>query len=249
MSASLAPPPALDTGVRARARLVVRRAHKLLGDHPAALPLVLRLTPLGTSRRIHDGTQLVIEGFPRSGNTFAVFALRSAQPRPVEVTSHVHVPAQVEVAVDRGIPTLVAVREPIGTVTSLVIAAPHLPPHRALREYVHHHRRLLPLRDQISVADFEQITHDMGEVTRQVNRRFSTDFVPFEHTPENEAAVFAAIDAHHQELHGGTEHVVARPSAQRKAEQARVRSMVADPALAGLLDEAFGVYDEVRGSG
>jgi len=222
--------------------------HKALGDHPAALPVVLRLTPLGTARKIHDGTELVIEGFPRCGNTFAAFALRSAQPGPVDVTSHVHVPAQVEVAVRRGVPTMVAVREPVGTVTSLVIAAPHLPLDRALKEYVHHHQRLLPLRDGFLVTDFDEITHDMGAVTVAINDRFGTAFVPFVHTAEHEAGVFAAIDEHHQALHGGTEHVVARPSEERRAEQARMSDLVSSPSLAGLLEQAHGTYDEVRAS-
>lgn len=239
-------PPALATGPRARARLLVRRAHKRLGDHPAALPVILRLTPLGTTRRITERTQLVIEGFPRSGNTFAVFALRSAQPKPIEVTSHVHVPAQVKLAVRRGAPTVVAVREPLGTVSSLVIAAPHVPLDRALREYVHHHRQLLPLRDGFLVVDFTEITADMGAVTVAINERFGTAFVPFDHTPEHERAVFEAIDLHHQELHGGTEHVVARPSEQRRADQQRVRGQLQEPALAGLLEEARGVYAELR---
>lgn len=239
-------PPALATGARARARLAVRRVHKALGDHPAALPVVLRLTPLGTARRITDTTQLVIEGFPRSGNTFAVFALRSAQPGPVEITSHVHVPSQVKVAVRRGVPTVVCVREPVATVTSLVIAAPHLPLHRALHEYTHHHRQMLPFRHQVLVVDFDEITTDMGAVTQRINRRFATPFVPFEHTEANEAAVFAAIDAHHQQLHGGTEHVVARPSEERRAEQERVAALVRSPGLAGRLREAQAAYAALR---
>lgn len=226
----------------------MRRVHKLLGDHPAALPVVLRLTPLGTVRRIHDGTQLVVEGFPRSGNTFAVFALRRAQPGAVDVTSHVHVPAQVKLAVRRGVPTLLCVREPLGTTASLVIAAPHLPIDRALEEYVHHHRQLVPLLDGCLVADFEQITSDMGAVTVAVNERFGTAFVPFDHTPEHQAEVFAAIDEHHHQVHGGTEHVVARPSEQRKADQARVHELLASSALAGLVAEAEGTYAEVRGT-
>jgi hypothetical protein len=234
------------TGARARTRLLVRRAHKRLGDHPAALPVILRLTPLGTARRITDRTQLVIEGFPRSGNTFAVFALRSAQPAPVEVTSHVHVPAQVKLAVRRQVPTVVAVREPLGTTSSLVVAAPHVPVERALREYVHHHRQLLPLQDGFLVVDFTEITSDMGAVTVAINERFATSFVPFDHTSEHEAAVFAAIEAHHQEVHGGTEHVVARPSEQRRADQRRVLDQLQGPELAALLEEARGVYAALR---
>jgi hypothetical protein len=220
--------------------------HKALGDHPAALPVVLRLTPLGTARRITAGTQLVVEGFPRSGNTFAVFALRSAQPGAVDITSHVHVPSQVKVAVRRDVPTVVCVREPVATVTSLVIAAPHLPLHRALHEYTHHHRQMLPFRDQVLIVDFGEISTDMGVVTQRINQRFGTSFVLFEHTAANEAAVFAAIDAHHQELHGGTEHVVARPSEERRAEQARVTALVRSPALADQLRQAQAVYDELR---
>lgn len=231
--------------VRGRLRLALRRAHKRLGDHPAALPVVLRLTPLGTTRRITDDTVLVVEGYPRSGNTFAVFALRAAQPGPVAVTSHVHVPAQVKLAVRRGVPTVVAVREPLGTTASLVVAAPHLPLDRALREYVHHHRQLLPLQRDVLFVDFTEITTDMGAVIRRTNERFGLDLVPFEHTPENAAAVFAAIDEHHHELHGGTEHVVARPSELRRAEQDEVRRRLTAPELAPLLAEARAVYDEL----
>ncbi|OWY58780.1 hypothetical protein B7486_78135, partial [cyanobacterium TDX16] len=147
-----------------------------------------------------------------------------------------------------GLPTLLCVREPLGTTTSLVIAAPHVPIDRALREYVHHHRQLVPLLDACLVADFEQITSDMGAVTVAVNERFGTAFVPFEHTPAHEASVFEAIDRHHHEVHGGTEHVVARPSAQRRADQEHVRELLASPALAGLVAEAEAAYAEVRGT-
>src|SRR5436853_2842515 len=57
----------------------LRRARELLGDDPVFLPLVLRATPTGTVRRLTDATQLVIEGMPRSGNTFAFFAIMHAE--------------------------------------------------------------------------------------------------------------------------------------------------------------------------
>ena len=44
---------------------------------------------------VDGGTQMVIEGFPRSGNTFAVFAFRHAQRRDIRVAHHLHAPAQV----------------------------------------------------------------------------------------------------------------------------------------------------------
>ena len=53
------------------------RTKNFFGHEPIFLPILLRLTPLGTSRQITPATDLVIEGFPRSGNTFTTFGSRA----------------------------------------------------------------------------------------------------------------------------------------------------------------------------
>jgi hypothetical protein len=223
----------------------LRAARRLLGDHPAFLPIVLRATPQGTSRRITDRTELVIEGFPRSGNTFAFYALGLAQRqagRRADVSSHVHTVSQVRAAVARGVPTLVVIRRPVDVVTSLLIAAPHVSLTSALAEYVHHHRRLLPLRDRFVIGTFDQVTTDFGEVTARVNERFGTAFACFEPTDDNTDAVFAAIEENHRVLHGGTENVVPRPSQRRRAEKDWLLDQLAAPRYGVLLAEADEVF-------
>ncbi len=87
------------SGGRVLVKRGIRRAHELLGDAPFFLPLQRLLTPESArDRAITERTQLVIEGFPRSGNTFASKAFTLAQDRPVVVASHVHLPAQVKLA-------------------------------------------------------------------------------------------------------------------------------------------------------
>ena len=58
--------------------------------------------------------------------------------------------------------------------------------------------------------------------------------------------MFAAIEANHQVLHGGTENVVPRPSAARRAEKDWLLDQLAAPRYAGMLEHAAGVYDEYR---
>lgn len=231
-------------------RRALRRARELLGDDPRFLPIVLRATPLGTSRAITSSTQIVIEGFPRSGNTFAVFALKHAEAqhgREVAISSHVHVPAQVKLAVGRRVPTLLVVREPVDAVASLLVAAPHVRPAAALREWSHHHRELLPWRGGFVVGGFDEVTGDFGAVTAAVNARFGTDFAIFEATPENLQAVIEAVDAHYAATYGGraSERVVPRPSAARRADSARVQEVLASDALAELVADARAVYAEL----
>ncbi len=227
-------------------RRALRRIHRRLGDHPAALPLILRATPLGTERAITDRTELVIEGYPRSGNTFAVFAFQHAQPREVVVASHVHVPAQVVRAVQREVPTLVVVREPVATVASLVIAAPHVTLQRAFREYTHYHEILLPHRQGFVLADFDQVTTDLGSVITEVNRRFGTEFAPFVHTVEVEAEVLRAIDAHHLAVHGGAEDLAPRPSGARTTRSETIVRAADGAALAKDRASARRVYEAIR---
>ena len=231
------------SGLRAAGRRRLRRVHKRLGDDPRWLPIVLRATPLGTSRRIDDETELVVEGFPRSGNTFAVFAFRDAQVRAVKVTSHVHVPSQVRLAVRRGLPTVVTIRPPRPTIVSLVIAAPHLSLRTALEEYIHHHELMLEVHDGLELATFDQITGDLGAVIDRVNHRWATDFARYENDPVSDARVFAAIDAHHRALHGDTEHVVPRPSTSRREEATRLARALDRPELAEEVARAQATYE------
>jgi hypothetical protein len=227
-------------------RRALRRGRELVGDHPAFLPLVLALTPEGFARAIGPRTQLVVEGYPRSGNTYAATAIAMAQPGGLVVATHVHVPAQVKRAVARGLPTLFVVRHPIDAVASTIVAAPHIRPAAALREYDHHHQEVLPLADRLVVATFEQVTTDLGGVVARLNQRFAIALVPFDHTDASEAAVQGEIERHYDVVHGRTgERAVPRPSEARRDETARVRAVLTAPALAELLSRAERTYQSM----
>lgn len=244
VAADPAQPAAFDTtSPRARARRVLRAVRNRLSDDPRFLPIVLRATPMGTAKGIQPNTVLVIEGFPRSGNTFAYFALRSLLPEHQHIATRVHTPSQVALAVKRGLPTLYVIREPLSTITSLVVAAPHVPIAAAIHEYVHHQREVLQYRSGFVVGEFARVTSDLGGITAEVNERFGTDFPLFDATDDNVRAVFAAIDAHHLDVWGGSANVLPRPSEDRRADKDWVAAQLARPEHRSRLDEAHAVYE------
>jgi hypothetical protein len=237
--------PFTQSSWRYQSRRALRWTRQRLGDDPVFLPVVLRATPTGTVRRLTEDTQIVIEGFPRSGNTFACFALtlaeRQAGREPV-VSSHVHTPSQVKAAVGQRFPTVVVIRRPLDVITSLLIAAPHVRFDSAIKEYTHHHRQILPYRDRFVVGSFDQVTSDFGEVTERINSHFGTSFARFDPTEANTESVFAMIEENHRLLHGGTENVVPRPSTARRAEKDWLIEQLTAPRYAALFDEAEAVY-------
>ena len=85
---------------------------------------------------VNHTTQLVIEGFPRSGNTFSVIAFEHAQREAVRIAHHLHVPAQIIRAARWQIPSIVLIRDPVDAVASLLIRHPAMSASRALVYYV-----------------------------------------------------------------------------------------------------------------
>lgn len=196
-----------------------------------------RLRQLGVQR----GTDLVIEGFPRSGNTFAVVAFESAQPAPLSVAHHLHVPAQVLRAAAWQRPVLLLARQPADAVVSWLQRNPRLDAAASLREWIWFYEAVRPVLNECVVATFDQVTGDFGAVTRRVNARFGTAFAAFQHTPENVAAVFATIDRGAAAA-GRTAAQVARPKAERADRQQAVRGRLEAPSCRGLLARADELY-------
>ena len=235
------------------ARDVLRRSvfevKTFIARYPAiALPIARRRH----GQPVDPATRLVIEGFPRTGTSFAYAAFLMAQPEPVRVAAHVHAPAQVIEGVRGGIPVLVIARDPRETVLSFVVRNPHIALDRATRAYLRFYEPLLPLREGFVVGSFPDVTADFGAVIRRVNQRFGTEFGIFEHTPENVSAVFAQIDKdYRRRLPEGErlEREVARPSRVRDQMKERIRAEWDSSHLTSVRGRAESVYERLTDDG
>lgn len=211
---------------------------------PLALP-VARLRR-GHGEVVSRQTEIVIEGFPRAGSSFAVAAFRRAQGRPVKVAHHVHAPAQVMAGVRWGIPALVLIRRPEDSVLSLVIRSPEIPLAQALTAYERFYRPLLPARDGFVAASFDDVVDDFGEVIDRINGRYGTRFARFEHTEENVASILAEIEDDYLTRDPPGDHferIVPRPSERRVQLKEELRERYRGPALAEARDRADALYD------
>src|SRR5262245_45373054 len=95
---SRAPEPRAAPALTKAWRLATLRhvARSRFTEHPAIyLPFARRKYPGPSPKVIDADTELVIDGYMRSANTFAVYAFQMAQRRPVRLAHHLHAPAQV----------------------------------------------------------------------------------------------------------------------------------------------------------
>lgn len=152
---------------------------------------------------VNKDTEIVIEGFAGSANSFAVTAFQMAQLRPVKIAHHTHQSSQIIFAAKENIPALVLVRQPERAVLSTILRSPFLPQIRqspvpvfkgTLKRYIFFYENVMPYRDRCVVADFNSVTHDFGMIIRQINSKYGTSFIEFEHTKENVDRCFALMD-------------------------------------------------------
>jgi hypothetical protein len=194
-------------------------------------------------RIVEADTELVVEGFQRSGNTFAVIAFEVAQPDPVKLAHHLHAAAQIVAAVRMGIPTLVLIRDPDESVLSHMVREPGITVRQSLANWVRFYDAVVPLRDRVVMADFCDVTTDFGRVVREVNGRFGTRFGEFRHTEANVARCFELIEERNRERYGAvTETTVARPSAERNARKGELRRELEDASSEKLRSRARAIY-------
>lgn len=219
-----------------------------LADHPRLFYPVMRRRAAYRGVLISEQTELVVEGYPRSGNTFAVAAVQFAQARPVVIARHTHAPAQVIEAARRGLPTLVLLRDPRDASMSLVIREPQISLALALRRYVRFYSRLAPFHNSFIVATFAQVTTDFGVVIERLNARCGLDLAPFQHTPENCARVFEMVEEMERKTLGGQlrETRVARPSAVRDTLKMGLIHAFEDPEYRSLLDTCYSLHREFQ---
>lgn len=208
----------------------------LLGPEPAA--------PNPVTKK----AEIVIEGFPRMGNTFAHIAFKMAQNRPIEIGHHTHAAAQIVAAVRLNIPTIALIRKPEPAIISYLVGDfdPSLSIEQSLSEYISFYKTILPYRHKFLVAEFDQVTGDYGQVIEQVNQKFGTSFVPFEHTEANVQKCFQWIEEGFQKTFGQlSEKVVCRPSESRESLKQEIKEQFYQDKYERLRDTANEIYEQL----
>jgi hypothetical protein len=186
------------------------------------------------------GTALVIEGFPRSGNTFSVAAFQIANGQRLHLGRHLHGAPHLLRAKRLGTPAIALVRAPADAVASYLVRREGLRAEDALVEYLDFYRTAWSARDAFVVGLFDEVTSDFGTVIDRVNERFGTSFARYEATPDNEAAAFELVEEMNRlECRGEVvESHVGRPSAERDHRKQEVAASLRRPRAVRLLGRA-----------
>jgi hypothetical protein len=222
------------------------QAQRYIGEHPLLFHCFYGLRPGYRDLLVDRTTRFVIEGFPRSGNTFAVVAFQQAQREALRVAHHLHMPAQVMLAARWRIPTLILIRKPTDAVLSWTIREPRISVQQAMTHYIWFYEKIAEYRQAFVIGLFEEVIQDYGAVLKRVNTQFGTRFSPFDHSEDNVENAFAHIEKLHRARRSRlNEKQIARPSAVRAEMKDVFRRGLETPEIRKLTTCAEALYKDL----
>lgn len=130
---------------------------------------------------VGNDSDFVVEGFPRSANTFASELIEKvSSPTKPKLARHVHSKAQIITGVKKGIPTILLVREPKYAIASLLIkscaGSSIKEMERQVPNFVYYYRSfysgLINYKDKIVVLEFDRLVSDPRKSIQEINRFF-----------------------------------------------------------------------------
>jgi len=167
---------------------------------------------------INNGTEIVIEGYPRCANTYAVAALWVTQNRKINVARHTHAIAQIIRAFEKRLPTLLLLRKPEDAVLSYVIREENVDISLAIQRYIDFYRIAHSLADAFVVSDFDRTTTQYHILLKQLNERYNLSLNIKKPDETDQMKIKKLIEDMEIKSSGGqlSELKVSRPSKQRE---------------------------------
>ena len=119
----------------------------------------LQNTRRGTHQWVTPASDILTEGYPRSGNTFLYRIIRASTLQPIKIGHHVHRPQQITFAVRYGVPSFVLLRDPLASIASHLVYNPHLTPAISLDRYIRFYEAAARYTEQdgVHIIVFDQL--------------------------------------------------------------------------------------------
>ena len=204
-------------------------------------------------RMIDSHTEIVIEGFPGSANSFSVLAFKMSQNRDVNIAHHMHDPSQIIAAAKIGIPVIAIIRLPKNAILSYIVRFSSFTDDRVieliddrLKKYIDFYQKIIIYKERLVIADFETLTTAYESVIQQVNNKYNTNFNLFYCNEQNTKQVFEQMNWLSRQKFGHiNENAVSRPSISKEKAKEELEQYFELTNLNKLLEIANNLYEEV----
>lgn len=181
-------------------------------------PLLQRIRGKSTGTFCRPSTDLCIEGYESSANSFTFNVFRLLRP-DLQIAHHTHSVANLKRARSYDVPTIILFRSPEEAIPSLVSRfRPGV--HEAILRYVYFYGYVCTKTEDVFLVDFEEVTSEFANVVYRFESWSDFSFGSFD-PDEVERKVIEHIETWTRER--GREDVISLPVEERERRKTKVR--------------------------
>lgn len=196
---------------------------------------------------VRKETSLVIEGYPRCANSFVVryfdYGQRKLGIENYQIAHHLHASAQIKRAAILKIPSILLVRNPIDSVTSLLLRSPELNVKYALKFYISFYKNCLPYLNEVVIGFFDEFTENMDSLISKTNQKFSTKYITL--TKEEEEEIKKVIIDVNKKRFNDDFWKFAVPNERKKQLSVEIKTLLSSSKYKHLVQKAEGIYQKI----
>lgn len=167
-------------------------------------PAYISSRPVYSGVRPTPDTVLIVDGFPRSANSYCYYGLKRAFGHLGEVRGHTHAGAVFDHASRRNIPSVALIRHPVDAVSSFLQYNTRLTPGIALKSYSLFYEATIRNSDSVLICSFSTITQDFSSLLLSIQNRFSIDRIQTTWSTDDDRATKGEVEASHLARNGGS---------------------------------------------
>jgi hypothetical protein len=197
---------------------------------------------------VSNKTDLVIEGFARSANTYVLSYVELAVDNGLLIASHLHESYQVRFAEKYGLPCIVLFREPKDAVVSAVLRTRRVSIASLLRNYIRFYEDVLRVRRRAVLVPFDVAVSNGNRVIEQINVTYNLELPLL--ADERRSEVMLEVERKDRKAFEGERLNpvrVAQPTKEKEAEKEKVGRLVEDK-YGDLLQKARVLHAEMSKS-
>lgn len=199
---------------------------KLILSNYAIFKVIYKFFSSVHTNLVGNDTEIVIEGFPRCGNTFALASFKYSNP-VIKTATHVHLPYQIIFAKKYNTPTIILLRNPLDSISSLIIRDSNYTINEAVIYYIKFHKTVLEYKNYMILSDFSSTINDFPSIIKKLNDKKGTDFQYHDNKLTTINKIKNKLEKEEAEKYGkGYEKVFGLPSNKRKNEKVNLVSEI-----------------------
>ena len=121
-------------------------------------------------------TDITIEGYMRSGNTFSYYAFKNLNPK-LKIANRRHSNVQIKYSLRNNIPVILLIRNPLDVITSNYIFFDKKVPFKEIaKSWINFYKPLLLHKNDLIVSDFNKTINEFDDLVLKVNKFYKKNF-------------------------------------------------------------------------